>query len=79
MSSKMRSLLKRRWRLASVVAAIVIAGIGFATARMERATPTISTAEVKLGEFIDNVDVRGQVKTLKSMVLTAPSGAGDIQ
>ena len=75
----MRTLVKRRWWVAVGVTAIVLAGIGFLTVRIQRAAPTISTAEVKLGEFVDNVEVRGQVKTLKSMVLTAPSGAGDIQ
>lgn len=79
MSRKLKILLRRRWWVGLVVAAIVIAGIGFATVQLERAAPTINTAEVKLGEFVDNVEVRGQVKTLRSVVLTAPSGAGDIQ
>src|SRR5438132_4512427 len=79
MSPRLKTFLKGRWWAVLVVAAIVIAGIGFATVQMERAAPTINTAEVKLGEFVDNVEIRGQVKTLKSVVLTAPSGAGDIQ
>ena len=79
MRPKMRTLVKRRWWVAVGVTVVVLAGIGFLTVRIQRAAPTISTAEVKLGEFVDNVEVRGQVKTLKSMVLTAPSGAGDIQ
>jgi HlyD family secretion protein len=39
----------------------------------------IPTAVVAKGEFVDNIEVRGEVKTLRSITLNAPSSAGDLQ
>jgi HlyD family secretion protein len=79
MKARIHHFPRRHWGAIFVGAAAVIVGVGFVTVRMQRAVPKINTAEVRLGEFVDNVEVRGQVKTLKSIVLTAPFGAGDIQ
>ena len=40
---------------------------------------TVPTAEVKKGEWIDNVELRGEVKALRSISLSAPSNAGELQ
>jgi HlyD family secretion protein len=40
---------------------------------------TLPTAEVKKGEWVDNVELRGEVKALRSISLSAPSNAGELQ
>jgi len=37
------------------------------------------TADVKRKEFIDYLEVKGEVKALRSVVITAPYSAGDLQ
>jgi HlyD family secretion protein len=72
-------LNRRRWTVLAV-SAVVLAGIVFGTVRMSRAAGTkLPTAEAKLGEFVDYIQVRGEVKALKSIYISAPSNAGDIQ
>jgi HlyD family secretion protein len=40
---------------------------------------TIPNAEVKLGEFIDYVELRGEIAVQSSKTITAPNDAGDLQ
>lgn len=58
---------------AAVVAltAIVMASRGGA--------PDLATAEVTTGPFIDVVEIRGEIRPFKSLVVTAPNDAGDLQ
>jgi len=42
-------------------------------------TPDVPTTAVTKGEFIDYMQVRGEVKAVRSIPLTAPSSAGDLQ
>lgn len=63
----------------AVIAGIIlmVAGVGLA---FRRATPpNVPTAEVQRGEFVDNIPVRGSIKALRSIQITAPSIAGDLQ
>ena len=69
---------RRRWVMVAA-GLLVVAGVGTFKLRMPKAAPKVNTAEVKRGEFVENVQVRGELKSLRSIVLTAPSGAGDIQ
>jgi RND family efflux transporter MFP subunit len=39
----------------------------------------VETAEVTRGEFVDLLSLRGEVKARRSMVIGAPSGAGELQ
>ena len=59
-------------------AALLLAG-GGALALRRNTAPRLPTAEVKRGEFVDYVQVRGEIKALRSVQLTAPSIAGDLQ
>jgi HlyD family secretion protein len=69
---------RRRW-VVLAASLLVVAGLGVFKLRMPKAAPKINTAEVKRGEFVEHVQVRGELKALRSIVLSAPSGAGDIQ
>ena len=59
--------------------AIVVVVIALASARIAKPEVTIPTAAVTRGEFIKYIQVRGEVKALKSLTINAPSDAGDLQ
>jgi len=47
--------------------------------RLARPAVKFPTADVKRKEFIDYLEVKGEIKALRSVVITAPYGAGDLQ
>jgi RND family efflux transporter MFP subunit len=73
-----RFLLRRKGMAALVAAGFLLLAMG-AVALHRTATPGVPTAEVKRGEFVDYVQIRGEIKALNSVQLTAPSIAGDLQ
>jgi RND family efflux transporter MFP subunit len=64
-----------------VITVIVLAGSGvvLGAVRFSRRSPTVPTMEVKRGEFLDTLQFRGEVKALKSVTISAPADAGDLQ
>jgi HlyD family secretion protein len=47
--------------------------------RYTHRAPGIPTIDVRRGEFIDSLDIRGEIKALKSIEVAAPAEAGDLQ
>ena len=47
--------------------------------RRQAASPDIATATVTRGEFVDTLEIRGEVRPVRSVVVTAPMQAGDLQ
>ena len=76
LSSAMRWL--QRHKLLLGIASFFLLGIVVLGFRRS-ATPSLPTAEVRSGEFVDYIQVRGEIKTQKSIQLVAPSFAGDLQ
>jgi RND family efflux transporter MFP subunit len=74
----LRLSLRRR---VLVVAVIVLTGAGvvMGAVRLGKRTPPVPTLEVKRGEFLDSLQFRGEVKALKSVTISAPADAGDLQ
>ena len=76
-----RRLLKRlRTRnglLTMAVLVVLVAGV-FATAGRGSA-PDLPMADVTRGEFVDNLELRGEIRPLKSIVLSSPMQSGDLQ
>jgi HlyD family secretion protein len=68
-------------RKGMIVAIILLAGSGVVLGgvRLGKRSPTVPTIEVKLGEFLDSTQFRGEVKALKSVTISAPAEAGDLQ
>jgi RND family efflux transporter MFP subunit len=64
--------------LAGVTVVILLTGAGRMVWRQTSA-PAIPTADVKRGEFVEYVSLRGNVNALHSIQLAAPSIAGDLQ
>jgi multidrug efflux pump subunit AcrA (membrane-fusion protein) len=62
------------------LAALVIAGGGVWMAMRASAASgaEVPTAEVTLGDYVDLVEVRGDVRPVRSIVVTAPADAGEL-
>ncbi len=67
---------KKYWLAAAIV---IVAATVFGSIRLARSAPKFPMAVVQQKEFVDYVEVRGAVKALKSTVVTAPAGSGDLQ
>jgi HlyD family secretion protein len=67
---------KKYWVAAAIV---IVAATVFGTIRLARSAPKFPMTVVQQKEFVDYVEVRGAVKALKSTVVTAPAGSGDLQ
>jgi HlyD family secretion protein len=79
----MRERFHRLWirRKLLIITIIVLAGSGvvLGAVRLSRRSPTVPTLQVKRGEFLDAMQFRGEVKALKSVTISAPADAGDLQ
>ena len=79
MMRKLNDLWVKR-RTIIVVAVLVTASAAvFGVAHYSSKSPVVPTFQVKRGEFLDALQFRGQLKAMKSVSLTAPSNAGDLQ
>lgn len=70
--------LKRKLLL---IAVVLLAGSGvlLGAVRLSRRAPTVPTFLVKRGEFLDSEQFNGEVKALRSITISAPADAGDLQ
>jgi RND family efflux transporter MFP subunit len=75
----MRQLWIRRKVLVVVVIVLVGSVAVLGAVRYSNRAPEIPTFDVKRGEFIDSVQFRGEVKAMKSVTISAPAEAGDLQ
>jgi RND family efflux transporter MFP subunit len=64
-----------------VIAIVLLAGSGvlLGAVRLGKRGPTVPTTQVQRGEFLDSMQIRGEVKALKSVTISAPAEAGDLQ
>ncbi|MGC1418381.1 MAG: efflux RND transporter periplasmic adaptor subunit [Candidatus Acidiferrum sp.] len=61
------------------VAVLMVGGIVFGGFRLANSAVNLPTADVKRKEFVDYVEIKGEVKAVRSAVIAAPYGAGDLQ
>lgn len=61
------------------VAAILVGSLTYGGYRFTRSAPGLPSALVRRAEFVDYVQIRGQVSARKSVTIAAPYGAGDLQ
>jgi HlyD family secretion protein len=80
------SLNKRRgkwiaYSLALVLCVIAVTAGGFLlkARRSNGKAPSVPSAEVKLGDFVDYVEMRGEIRVQSSTVISAPYSAGELQ
>ncbi|MGH9495548.1 MAG: efflux RND transporter periplasmic adaptor subunit [Candidatus Sulfotelmatobacter sp.] len=79
-------MMQRFYRLSArgkgvVIALTMLAGSGvlLGAVRLGRRVPNVPTTQVQRGEFLDSMQIRGEVKALKSVTISAPAEAGDLQ
>ena len=73
--SKNRAILA----LVAVVALSVLSVAVAASFRRGAGTPSLPTAIVTKSTFVDFLQLRGDIKAVRSVVLTAPSTGADLQ
>lgn len=76
---RIRGAWKRRRGTIVTLFAATAALILIGAFRMARAVPDIPSALVQRGEFVDYLQVRGEVKAPKSVTIAAPFEAGSLQ
>jgi RND family efflux transporter MFP subunit len=75
--------MKSKWkpgkRILVGTAVVVLGVLVLGGLRLASPAAKFSTAEVKRKEFVDYLEVKGEVKALRSVIIAAPYGAGDLQ
>jgi HlyD family secretion protein len=63
------------------ILAVVLAGsvILLGSVRLSRRSPSVPTVVVGRGDFLDSIQFRGEMKALKSVTISAPADAGNLQ
>lgn len=75
---RLRAVLRRRAAQVGLGAVALLTVVAFAVGG-RGAAPDLPTAEVSRGEFVDTLELRGEIRPLKSVVLTSPMQAGELQ
>jgi RND family efflux transporter MFP subunit len=60
-------------------AVLIVGALVFGAFRLARSAVNLPTADVKRKEFVDYLEIKGEVKAIRSAVIAAPYGAGDLQ
>jgi HlyD family secretion protein len=69
----------RRGRAIVVAIAVVAIGVVAWAMGVGRPGPNVPTAVVTRGDFVDVVELRGEIRPVRSVVLSAPAQAGELQ
>jgi multidrug efflux pump subunit AcrA (membrane-fusion protein) len=69
-------MLRRKGVLGVLAAIVVIAVAGIAMNARTGTVPNVTTADVTRGDFVDYIQIRGDIRPAKSIVLAAPLQAG---
>jgi RND family efflux transporter MFP subunit len=78
--TRLRSALRAwpRWAIVTLVVAGLALTAAFVRVR-SGSVPDLPTAAVIKGEFVDALEIRGEIRPLKSIVLAAPMQSGELQ
>jgi HlyD family secretion protein len=75
----MAPLRTPRRALLTIAILVVVGGVGIGVVTRAGPVPDVPTTTVTKGEFIDYLQIRGDIRPAKSIVLSAPMQAGDLQ
>jgi RND family efflux transporter MFP subunit len=70
--------LRARWKTSVLGASLLLLSVGFFLVHKVRSAPSLPTTPAVRKEFVDYVEVHGEIKALHSVTITAPAGAGDL-
>jgi len=79
MMQRFRRLSSRRKVAAVALLLLLGSGVLLGAVRLGRRGPGVPTLTLKRGEFQDSLQFHGEVKALKSVTISAPAEAGDLQ
>ena len=75
--------MSKKWKpgkkLVLAASALVLSFLVIGAFRLVSPASKLATVEVKKKEFVQYLEVKGEVKALRSVVIAAPYGAGDLQ
>jgi HlyD family secretion protein len=78
--TRLGASLRARPRRAVITLVVVALAVTAAFVGVGRGSaPDLPTVEVKKGEFVDALEIRGDIRPKKSLVLAAPMQAGELQ
>ena len=76
----MTASAKKRSILAIVATVVIVAVVGIAMNARSDVAPNVTTTVVTKGDFVDYIQIRGDIRPAKSIVLAAPlQSGGDLQ
>jgi RND family efflux transporter MFP subunit len=81
MRGKIRGILSwKPWQKAAAGAGVVLlGGLGLGGFRLAKSTATVPTAMVARKDFVDTLEIKGEIKALRSKIIAGPYSAGDLQ
>src|SRR5262252_3899947 len=79
MISRLQQFWARNKGLVTSGIAVVLCIVLLGAIRYSHRAPAIPTIDVRRTEFLDSLEIRGEIKALKSIEVTAPAEAGDLQ
>lgn len=79
MTQKLKDFWIRRRTLVTAAALAAASAAVYGVVHYSGKPPAVPTIQVKRGEFLDAIQFRGQLKAMKSVTITAPANAGDLQ
>jgi HlyD family secretion protein len=68
-----------RWRTLAATGVILTAAIAAYSTGLGRSHANVPTAAITRGEFVDTVELRGDIRPVRSVVLGAPTQSDDLQ
>jgi len=79
MKQRILDLWGKRWTKVVIVTLVAASAAVYGVTHFSSKSPALPTFQVKRGEFLDVLEIRGQLKAMKSVTITAPANAGDLQ
>ena len=79
MTDRFQNVLKQRKAMIALAVLFLGTAAIFGLVRLSNRSSTIPAFEVKREEFVDSVQFRGEVKAMKSLSVSAPAEAGELQ
>ena len=77
--ARLKRLLFQHRAVAIVLVSLGGSAIVWGTVHLGRRAPSVPTIEVSRGDFLDSIQFRGEIKALRSVTISAPADAGDLQ
>lgn len=71
--------VRRPRNVAIAIAVVALAGLVSMTRARGGSLPNVPMADVVTGDFVDTLEIRGDIRPLKSLVLTSPMQSGELQ